>query len=190
MSERRRPDHWVFGYGSLIWNPGFPHRERLKARLSNFARRFYQGSSDHRGTPASPGRVVTLLSSKGEHCDGVVYRVDDVDWPQTLSYLDKREQGGYERVMIQVQTQAGTLSALTYVGQTDNPDYLGPAPLEAMAQQIAQSSGPSGLNRDYLGRLRSALTDLRVCDAHVEALWSEVSQRVNQHELVSPSPDA
>ena len=66
---------WLFGYGSLIWKPDVPFDMRTPARLDHWARRFWQGSHDHRGTPEAPGRVVTLVEAPGECCDGVVFRV-------------------------------------------------------------------------------------------------------------------
>jgi len=66
---------WIFGYGSLVWRPSFPHRERRPAILSGFARRFWQGSTDHRGVPGAPGRVVTLVAEAGAECWGMVYAV-------------------------------------------------------------------------------------------------------------------
>ena len=66
---------WLFGYGSLIWRPASPFVERRPASARGYARRFWQGSTDHRGVPEAPGRVVTLLPSAGDRCEGVAYRV-------------------------------------------------------------------------------------------------------------------
>ncbi len=161
---------WVFGYGSLVWRPAFPHVERRPARLTGWVRRFWQGSYDHRGTPESPGRVVTLVPDAQGWCDGVVYRLGD-DAPQILEALDIREQGGYDRHDLPVRTDDGrTLTALVYVASPGNRNHLGPAPLDAVAEQIRGATGPSGANVEYVLRLQAALDGMGANDPHVAAL--------------------
>lgn len=172
-------EHWVFGYGSLIWNPGFEFVERRRARLPGYARRFFQASEDHRGTPEHPGRVVTLLPWEGAVCDGVIYRIADRHWRPTLAYLDVREQGGYVLQRVEVLSDGERVSAITYIGGRDLPTYLGPDSLERMATQIATASGPSGHNRDYLRSLWRALDELDCVDPHVESLWAAVSRQIH-----------
>ena len=163
--------HWVFGYGSLIWRPGFAHRQRIPARLPGYARRFWQGSPDHRGEPDRPGRVVTLTPMAGEHCSGVVFGIEPDQVREVIARLDVRESGGYSRTVAPVVTDDGqTIEATVYVGLPDNPSYLGPADLEVMARHIAASAGPSGRNIDYLLDLRAALAEMGQRDAHLEAL--------------------
>ncbi|XP_020110537.1 gamma-glutamylcyclotransferase 2-3 isoform X2 [Ananas comosus] len=84
---------WVFGYGSLIWKPGFPYDEKLLGFIRGYRRVFYQGSTDHRGTPAFPGRTVTLEPLRGEVCWGVAYKVSkEEDKKIALEHLEVREK--------------------------------------------------------------------------------------------------
>lgn len=160
---------WVFGYGSLMWRPGFRHRERRPARAEGWARRFWQGSTDHRGVPGAPGRVVTLLPQTGAHCWGMAFRVDPELRPRVLAELDHRERGGFERIVLEVYLadHGPRVAALSYVAFEDNPNYLGPAPLDALAAQVRRSRGPSGSNVEYVLELARALRGLAVADSHV-----------------------
>ena len=156
-----------------MWRPGFEHVERLPGYVMGFARRFWQGSTDHRGVPEAPGRVVTLIEQREAVCWGVVYRVDPSRRASVLRELDHRERGGFVRCRVAVHPHgAGSppLPALTYVANADNPNFLGPAPLEDIAAQIHRSAGPSGSNLEYLLRLDESLRALGAVDRHVSDL--------------------
>jgi cation transport regulator ChaC len=164
---------WIFGYGSLLWRPAFPHSERRVGFVEGFARRFWQGSTDHRGVPGAPGRVVTLIPKAGERCWGAAFRVADSDRERVIEQLDHRERGGFERLELEVHTSGDarrSLRALVYVAGPANPNYLGPAPLATIAAQVRSASGPSGSNTDYVAGLVGALREMRVDDPHVAAL--------------------
>jgi len=164
------PALWIFGYGSLVWRPDFDHLESRPARIRGFGRRFWQGSTDHRGVPGAPGRVVTVVPESGAHCDGRVYRVASEHVDAVLASLDHREQGGYRRFEVEAELcgDPGRLvPALMYAATPENGEYLGPAPLAEIAQQVCRSSGPSGHNVDYVVELADALRDLGADDAHV-----------------------
>ena len=164
---------WIFGYGSLIWRPSFAFDERVRAVLPGHARRFWQGSTDHRGVPSAPGRVVTLVAEPGARCWGVAYRIAAGDRDDVLAALDVREQGGYERreVALELPDAPGTtLSALVYFADPTNPEYLGPASLEDIAAQVRSARGPSGENAEYVLRLAASLRELGGDDEHVAAL--------------------
>jgi cation transport regulator ChaC len=168
---------WIFGYGSLVWRPAFPHAERRAGGIEGWARRFWQGSTDHRGLPGAPGRVVTLVAEPRAVCWGVAYRVDNRDRDAVLAILDHREQGGFERREVEVRFRepgGGSVEALVYVAGADNPNYLGPAPVSEIAAQVRRSVGPSGPNRDYVLHLAEALRALRAHDAHVFAVAQQV----------------
>lgn len=160
---------WIFAYGSLIWRPGFEFAERRVAYVFGYRRRFWQGSTDHRGVPGAPGRVVTLLAAPGERCGGVAYRLLPTAAERVLADLDRRERGGYERRLEPVSDAGGAVfgEALVYVATRANPNYLGCAPLPAIAAQIRASAGPSGHNVEYVVRLAEALREIGVADDHV-----------------------
>lgn len=164
---------WIFGYGSLIFRPDLPYRERRTAWLRGFSRRFWQGSPDHRGTAEAPGRVVTLVAEEGARCLGVAFDVAPSVAEDVLLGLDHREKAGYRRQTAPLEDRDGRLAipdALFYVAEAGNPDWVGEAPLEEIARVVAGSVGPSGLNRDYVWSLRDALRALGEPDPHVEAL--------------------
>lgn len=169
---------WIFGYGSIIWKPGFDYVDRQVGVIRGWKRRFYQGSYDHRGVPGKPGRVVTLLPDAATHCSGVAYRIEGAEAQRVLAELDHREKGGYQRVMEPVfasgsvhgPAQCGEVivrEALVYIAGEDNPHYLGPASIEAIAEQILGAHGPSGSNRDYLLNLAMSLRACELDDDHV-----------------------
>ena len=162
---------WVFGYGSLVWRPNFDFCERVAARLHGWRRRFWQGSTDHRGTPGAPGRVVTLERAADEWCGGVVYRLDKSKQETILAGLDVREQGGYELVTETCKlSDDRSIDALVYVATPDNSNYLGPATTTQLVEQIRRSRGPSGANIEYVLELADALEGLGLTDRHVSEL--------------------
>ena len=177
---------WIFGYGSLVWHPGFAFEQRQVGYIRGWARRFYQGSPDHRGIPGSPGRVVTLVADAQSVCWGVAYQVAGESLASIFSYLDEREQGGFRRQQVDFYPKTDPANApappvtpaFVYIAQEGNPHYLGPASVPEMARHIFQSKGPSGSNRDYLLRLAERLRDMGVTDVHV----SELAQHVRQLE--------
>lgn len=170
---------WIFGYGSLIWKPGFQWQERKIGVLRGWQRRFYQGSYDHRGVPGDPGRVVTLLPDAQSHTWGAAFRIEGSESQRVLAKLDHREKGGYERHEVPIfgDIQHGEPiieKALIYVATEGNPHYLGPAPVEEIARQVAKAQGPSGTNRDYVLNLADALRQFDVADEHVFAVAQAV----------------
>lgn len=176
LNRRRHPladddEVWLFAYGSLIFKADFPYLERRAAHIQGWARRFWQGSHDHRGTPESPGRVVTLVAAPGQHCHGVAYRIRGAVFTQ----LDHREKNGYLRIGTRLQLAGGgTVAGLVYLADAANPAFLGPAPLADIADQIAAASGPSGANLDYLLELAAALRALGTTDPHIDELVAQL----------------
>ena len=166
-------DHtvWLFGYGSLIYKADFAWLERRRASIRGWARRFWQGSHDHRGTPEAPGRVVTLVPEPDAVCVGMAYRIT----PDVFAHLDHREKNGYTRIATAFHFDSGAdVEGVVYIAAVDNIAFLGPADDAGIAWHIASSHGPSGSNRDYLLQLAAALRELGAEDAHVFALEREL----------------
>ncbi|HEV8078188.1 MAG TPA: gamma-glutamylcyclotransferase [Marinobacter sp.] len=160
---------WLFGYGSLIYKVDFPFLEQRPATIEGWARRFWQGSHDHRGTPEAPGRVLTLIEAPNARCKGMAYRVS----PDVFAHLDVREKNGYLRVVTPMIFADGTREeGLVYIATEDNAAFLGPAADADIARQIAAAEGPSGRNRDYLLNLATALRALGDDGPHVFTLES------------------
>jgi cation transport regulator ChaC len=161
---------WVFGYGSLIWKQDFPYLDARPGSITGWARRFWQGSHDHRGLEHDPGRVVTLVSAPGARCDGRAFLVE----PDVFDHLDHREKNGYQRIAVDIALDSEVVRGVVYRAAEDNPAFLGPAPLRDMAEQINRCVGPSGSNRDYVLHLARALREMGVADPHVIELESSV----------------
>jgi len=161
-------ERWIFGYGSLVWKPDFQHLRAAPGSIRGWTRRFWQASTDHRGTEILPGRVVTLIRDASAECWGVGYQVAGDVYDHILAKLDHREKGGYERVQTELFLRGGeTVSALTYVAGPENDNYVGEEPIESIAALIRERVGPSGNNAEYVLRLAHALEELGVHDPHV-----------------------
>ncbi len=123
--------------------------------------------------PEAPGRVVTLVPLAGARCWGRAFRVAPASLPYVLERLDHRESGGFARDELWVHAAAGraqqqaSVRAIVYIATHDNPNYLGPAPLAEIADQIARAHGPSGPNVEYLVELATALRAMNAEDEHV-----------------------
>jgi cation transport protein ChaC len=172
-------DFWVFGYGSLIFRPAFPFLEKRPGFIHGYVRRFYQGSTDHRGVPGAPGRVVTLIAETGGRCGGMLYRVDARAREAVLAALDHREQGGYTRLDVNALfggEGGGFVPAITYFAGEENPNFLGSASIAAIAAQVRSARGPSGANSDYVTLLAASLRELGVDDEHVFAVERAITR--------------
>ncbi len=162
---------WVFGYGSLIWRPGFPYEQSAIAAIDHRARRFWQGSTDHRGVPGAPGRVVTLIDAPGARCWGRAFSLPPAERRAILAALDHREQGGYQRLSLPLEFGDGRRGrGVTWIATRENEHYLGPAGTEVIARQIFSALGPSGPNTEYVFQLESALDRDGHPDPHVTAI--------------------
>lgn len=143
---------WVFGYGSLMWNPGFDYQRREKARLRGHHRSFCIFSHHYRGTPDRPGLVLGL--DEGGECQGVAFKVAKSNWKSVVDYLNERELIGYayQPVALPLELQSGNqrVTAYTFIADPQHPTYAGDMGLENSAKYIMNAAGVGGLNRDYL----------------------------------------
>ena len=168
---------WVFGYGSLIWNPEFPVAETRIARVQGWRRSFCMRSIHHRGTEADPGLVLALDQHPTRHCDGVTFRVTPGAEADTLALLREREliSSAYlERHLTASWADGGSCTALAYVIDPDHWQYCGGIDLEEQAQIIARATGGRGRNCDYLWSTAAHLADLGINDPELEWLSHRV----------------
>ncbi len=170
---------WVFGYGSLIWNPGFPVADRQIARLDGWHRSFCMRSIHHRGSVEAPGLVLALDRQENALCDGVAFAVAPGQEDATVTALRERElvSSAYLETMLPVTLrQGGTVTALVYVIDPDHDQYCGGLPLEQQARIIARSVGGRGSNRDYLFSTADHLSALGITDPDLVWLADQVRQ--------------
>lgn len=179
----QRGDLWIFGYGSLMWKPGFEHAERRLARLDGYARRFGMWSWHYRGTQEVPGLVLGLDWASGKSCTGVAFRVERDAERGIRDYLQQRELISYAYfetlqtvTLLDGDQDAGTCEALCYILDRTHPQYAGGLSIEEQAGCISRASGRSGPNADYLHSTCSHLTELGIEDEELQALSRRVKE--------------
>lgn len=168
---------WVFGYGSLIWNPDFPVAEQQIARATDWHRSFCMRSIHHRGSVEAPGLVLALDHAPGAVCDGVAFRVAPGAEAATLSALREREliSSAYLEITLPLTLADGQqITALAYVIDPDHDQYCGNLPLAEQAQIIATAVGGRGPNRDYLFATADHLASLGIADPDLAWLSTQV----------------
>ena len=148
-----RGDLWVFGYGSLMWRPGFDVLERVPAKLIGMHRALCVYSFVHRGTPEKPGLVMGL--DRGGMCRGIAYRVAAAKREETIAYLREREQvtSVYLETMRRIALEDETrrqVRALCYTVDRGHVQYAGRLSVDESVHYVRQGHGRSGSNRDYV----------------------------------------
>jgi cation transport protein ChaC len=162
---------WVFGYGSLIWNPGFAHVSAQQGLLKGAHRRLSIVSHHHRGTLENPGLVFGLM--RGGSCRGMVFEVAEGDWPEVRAYLHQREQvtAVYRDVMRPVRLADGrTIKALAFLVDERHEQFAGHLDLDQQLAMIRAGVGLSGRNIDYVLNTARHLIELGIRDRQLMAL--------------------
>jgi glutathione-specific gamma-glutamylcyclotransferase len=175
QSELSKGDLWVFGYGSLMWRPGFEFIEQVPARLIGEHRALCVYSFVHRGTPEKPGLVLGL--DRGGACRGVAFRVAEKHRATTVAYLREREQvtSVYREVMRSVWLEnepRQRVSALAYVVDRGHVQYAGRLSLAEQLRHVQQGHGQSGANREYVTATVKAIEAEGVRDSQLHQLAS------------------
>lgn len=186
--EHENSELWVFGYGSLMWRPGFDYLERIPARLRGLHRALCVFSHVHRGTPEHPGLVFGL--DRGGTCRGIAYRVAAPARAKTIGYLRGREQvtSVYRETMRRIELEDGSrrqIEALCYLVDRGHVQYAGPLTLAERERYVRQGHGQSGNNRDYVLDAVRALEALgyRETDLHL------LAQRLGAHDTAIRDQD-
>ncbi|MDH5750802.1 MAG: gamma-glutamylcyclotransferase [Deltaproteobacteria bacterium] len=197
--------NWVFGYGSLMWRPGFRPAERRAALLDGYHRNFCRMSFRHRGTPEIPGLIIGL--KEGGQCLGIAYRIPDETLEESMAYLDAREGEGYHRVLLPVyilpssrQLDPGpedfdelshqgphgmrggereeVVQTWVYVPIKDHPTYLHNATREQLLQLIAQGRGESGTSYEYLRDMVTEIDRLGLDEPALREVLADVKKHM------------
>lgn len=168
---------WIFGYGSLMWRPGFPSDRAEHARIMGFRRCFCIYSTHHRGSADRPGLVLGL--DKGGVCDGIAYRVPRDKVAETLAYLRAREQvnGVYRETLVPATFASGEHQhclVRAYTVERAHPSYTGRLPIDVQARLVRAARGISGPNVDYLANTLAHLRSLGIFEPEIERVAVKV----------------
>jgi cation transport protein ChaC len=187
-SDIAADDLWVFGYGSLMWRPGFPFLDRVEARLIGAHRALCVYSFHHRGTPERPGLVFGL--DLGGACRGIAYRVAAAERDRTVAYLRTREQvtmvyrESTRPVWLKCEPER-RVTALCYMVDRGHPQYAGRLSMEQQLHHVRQGHGQSGANRDYVIATVGAMESLGLRETALHLLAARLK---GAHETGTPAP--
>jgi cation transport protein ChaC len=170
-------DVWVFGYGSLIWNPAFHFVHKRTARINGYHRRFCLWTQLGRGSAENPGLMLGL--ERGGACRGVVFRIAEAAVETELDILWKREMftGAYRPTWVTARSGSESVAAITFVINRENNRYAGRLPDDTVARHIATAAGPMGPCCDYLFETVRHLAALGIRDPGLEAMAGKVHAR-------------
>ena len=172
---------WVFGYGSLMWNPGFAYAGESPARLMGYHRVYQMMSTRNRGTPERPGLLLSL--APGGKCLGKAFRIDPACREESLKYLDEREGIGraHRRVIVPVFLERDSTPTLvhgwTYLPRHDYTNYIWGIGVERQAELVMQGEGKTGTAFEYLDLLMKSLHSMGVDEPNLERLYQIVLEK-------------
>ena len=163
---------WVFGYGSLIWDPGFEPAEARLGTVRGYHRSFCMRSIHHRGSLEEPGLVLALDAAEGAECRGVAFRAKPEEAEAVRAMIREREliSSAYLEHTVPVETAEGSIYALTYVIDREHGQYCAGLSLEEQARIIARARGGRGRNDAYLHNTVAALEAHDIRDGELERL--------------------
>ena len=173
---------WIFGYGSLLWNPGFRYSKKEIARLDGYRRSFSMRSIHHRGTSENPGLVLALSTDKQSFCEGLAFEVEQGKEVETLEYLRGRElvSSAYLEKKVLLNLKNGqSIQSLVYVVDEEYAQYC-KLTLDEQAKIIANAKGGRGPNDEYLYSTRNKIAELGITDTDIEWLYTRVMSIKNQ----------
>lgn len=171
-------DFWVFGYGSLIWNPGFDHIEACAAKIFGLHRTLCIHSWVHRGTQSHPGLVLGL--DKGGSCRGMAFKVSSKKREKVISYLRERElvTNVYKEAWRQIHLANGqTTKALTYIVDDLHPQYAGQMDIASQTGIVMSAKGKSGPNCEYILKTVDHLNSIAISDMRLEKIAAEIHRQ-------------
>lgn len=168
---------WVFGYGSLMWDPGFPYVQAIDARLMGYHRAFCVWSHHYRGTPECPGLVLGL--APGSSCRGRAFLVEDSHRDIVWDYLCRREMmtGVYDPRYVAIKTAQGETRAVAFVVNRRHPQYAGRMSDDEILMHIGRARGLRGPCADYLRNTVAHLDAMGIFDSHLHRLLRKLDER-------------
>ena len=161
--------HWVFGYGSLIWRPGFAFIRQVPALLRGVHRRLCIYSHRHRGTEVQPGLVFGLMP--GGSCRGMAFEVADGQWDEVHAYLSEREmdRGVYREATRAIElADGGTVPSLAFLADTRHLQYAGKLAIAEQVRIVRRGVGESGANPEYVLETARKLHELGISDRYLD----------------------
>ena len=179
-------DFWIFGYGSLMWNPGFPHLAAQPARIMGYHRALCLYSNHYRGTDERPGLVLGL--DRGGSCLGRAFLVAKADGLAVARYLNDREMLGepYDPRWVEARFPDGSRAhAYAYVADRRHSQYAGKLTAEEAADFVLQGRGERGTCLDYLTSTVQHMDELGIADSALHEILDLVLERLRRGELAA-----
>ena len=172
---------WVFGYGSLMWRPGFVPDAFEPARLDGFRRSLCIQSHHYRGTPDRPGVVLGLVESEGAACVGRAIGFDPTRATEIMRYLDERElvTNVYERreVPLYLIDARTVVQSWAYIARPDHEQFLGSLAEDELVELVCQGTGSAGTCQDYVVNTLRHLNDIGIEEPWLEHLSGRIAIR-------------
>ncbi|MFC4271206.1 gamma-glutamylcyclotransferase [Sneathiella chungangensis] len=167
---------WVFGYGSLLWNPAFHFTEWQPARLHGFRRRFCLQASIGRGSPEKPGLMLAL--DHGGSCNGRAFHIapDKIESETDILWMREMVSGAYNARLIKIRLPHETVTGLTFVINRAHPRYIAEMDIEDTARLVSSGEGHLGTCRDYLNNTIAHLDEMKVKDRYLHELQQKIHE--------------